>query len=46
MSFRQKEIRVIRALKRAGLSWGQIASGLGRDVRYIIMVGTMKEKRR
>jgi hypothetical protein len=42
VSFRQKEIRVIRSLRRAGLSWGQIADGLGRDVRYIMRVGNMK----
>jgi len=46
MSFRQKEIRVIRALRAAGLNWVQIADGLGRDVRYIIMVGRMKPKMR
>ncbi len=46
MSFRQKEIRVIQALRRAGLSWGQIAAGLGRDIRYIMMVGRMKALRR
>jgi hypothetical protein len=45
MSFRQKEIRVIQALKRAGLNWVQIADGLGKPVHYIIMVGRMKAKR-
>lgn len=46
MSFRQKEIRVIQALRRSGLSWGQIADGLGRDVRYIMAVGIMRGRRR